>query len=84
VAVLDDFRSLELFHNGKRTRMVSRMTQDKGHRAAWEAFLAAVRSSQPAPIPYPELIAATRASFAAVEALRGGSVQFIPDVSRKD
>ena len=84
VAVLDDFRSLELFHNGKRTRMVSRMTQDKGHRAAWEAFLAAVRSSQPAPIPYPELIGVTRASFAAVEALRSGNAQSIPDVYRKD
>ena len=60
------------------------MTQDKGHRAAWEAFLAAVRSSQPAPIPYPELIGVTRASFAAVEALRSGNAQSIPDVYRKD
>ncbi|NMB67629.1 MAG: Gfo/Idh/MocA family oxidoreductase [Chloroflexi bacterium] len=84
VAVLDDFRSLELIHNGKRTRMVSRMTQDKGHRAAWEAFLTAVRASRPAPIPYSELVAVTRTSFAAVEALRSGSAQSIPDVSRKD
>ena len=84
VAVLDDFRSLELIHNGKRTRMVSRMTQDKGHRAAWEAFLTAVRASRPAPIPYSELVAVTRASFGAVEALRSGSAQSIPDVSRKD
>ena len=84
VAVLDDFRSLELIHNGKRTRMVSRMTQDKGHRAAWEAFLTAVRASRSAPIPYSELVAVTRASFAAVEALRSGSAQSIPDVSRKD
>lgn len=84
VAVLDDFRSLEFVHNGKRTRMVSRMSQDKGHRAAWEAFLAAVKGSKPAPIPYADLIAVTRASFAAVEALRSGEAQAIPQLGRKD
>ena len=77
VAVLDDFRTLTLVHNGRRTLMQSRLSQDKGHRACWESFLAAVRGMKAPPIPYDDLVAVTRASFAAVESLRTGSAQAI-------
>jgi predicted dehydrogenase/threonine dehydrogenase-like Zn-dependent dehydrogenase len=77
VAVLDDFRTLSLVHNGRRTLMQSRLAQDKGHRACWESFLAAVREMKAPPIPYSDLVDVTRASFAAVESLRTGTAQAI-------
>ncbi len=52
VAVLDDFRTLELVHAGQRDVHRSRLRQDKGHRAAWEAFINAIRTGGPPPIRY--------------------------------
>ena len=69
VGLLDDFRRLELVKDGRRQILQSRLAQDKGHRAAWQAFLAAIRQGGPAPIPYNHLIGVTRATFAAVTAL---------------
>lgn len=70
VAVLDDFRSLETIQDGRRQVYRSRLRQDKGHRAEWEAFAAAICAGGPPPIPYRHLFGVTRATFAAVEALR--------------
>jgi predicted dehydrogenase/threonine dehydrogenase-like Zn-dependent dehydrogenase len=72
VAVLDDFRALELVQDGRRTQAHSRLRQDKGHQAEWEAFASAILSGGPPHIPYDHLFGVTRASFAAVEALRTG------------
>lgn len=69
VAVLDDFRKLELVKNGKRKLIRSTLGQDKGHRHAWDAFLDAVLNSRSPTIPYDHLLGVTRASFAAVKAL---------------
>jgi predicted dehydrogenase/threonine dehydrogenase-like Zn-dependent dehydrogenase len=71
-AVLDDFRSLELVHNGRRQKMVSRLRQDKGHKAVWEAFSQAVVAGGKPPIPYEQLVGVSRASLAAVQALHSG------------
>jgi predicted dehydrogenase len=68
--VLDDYRSLELVANGKRQVHGSRLRQDKGHQAEWQAFSAAIQSGGPPPIPYAQLFGVMRATFAAVEALR--------------
>jgi predicted dehydrogenase len=72
VAVLEDFRSLELVHNGQRPLFPLRPPQDKGHQAEWIAFAQAIRQGEPAPIPYLHLLGVTQASFAAVEALSSG------------
>ena len=69
VGVLEDFRRLELVHDGRRQVLQSRLGQDKGHRAAWTAFLDAVRKNGPPPIAYNEIMGVTRATFAAVDAL---------------
>ncbi|MEW6179234.1 MAG: bi-domain-containing oxidoreductase [Chloroflexota bacterium] len=69
VAVLEDFRSLELIQDGRREKFTSRLRQDKGHLGLWQAFLQAVKQGGQPPIPYPHLIGVSRASLAAVESL---------------
>ncbi len=72
VAVLDDFRSLELVKNGRREVLRSRLRQDKGHKGEWDEFSRAIREGGEPPIAYGQLSAVARATFAAVEALRTG------------
>lgn len=69
-AVLDDFRSLELLGGGKREKIVSRLRQDKGHRAEVQAFAQAILNGEPPPIPYDHLFGGMQATFAAVQSLR--------------
>ncbi len=72
VAVLDDFRRLELVSGGRRKVTRSRWRQDKGHRRIWQAFIQAILEGGPPPIAYAELEAVTRATFAASQSLRSG------------
>ncbi len=74
VAVLDDFRSLELVHAGRRKVYHSRLRQDKGHEEEWRQYISALRTGQAPPIPYPQLFGVTRGTFAAVQALRSGEI----------
>lgn len=69
VAVLDDFRGLELVQDGRRETLKARLRQDKGHRSGWEAFLSAVKNGGPPPIPYHQLFDGSRATFKALESL---------------
>jgi predicted dehydrogenase/threonine dehydrogenase-like Zn-dependent dehydrogenase len=71
-AILDDFRSLQVFGDGGRRTWRDRWAQDKGHQAAWSAFAESIRQGGPPPIPYTELFAVTQATFAAVQSLRMG------------
>jgi predicted dehydrogenase len=77
VGVLDDFRTLELVHDGGRSITRVRLRQDKGHRAEWEAFAQAITTGGEPPIPYEQLFGVTEATFAAVDALRSGEGQRI-------
>ena len=72
VAVIDDFRTLEMVQGGKRKIQRSRLRQDKGHRAEWQAFARAITQAGQPPIPYNHLYGVAMATFAAVEALRTG------------
>lgn len=72
VAALHDWRKLEMVAKGKRKVERSLLSQDKGHKDAWRAFLRAVQQGQEPPIPYDQLIGVTQASFAAVDSLRNG------------
>ncbi|MCI0518960.1 MAG: bi-domain-containing oxidoreductase [Chloroflexi bacterium] len=72
VGVLDDFRSLELVHGGKRQAQRSRLRLDKGHLGEWQAFAAAIARGGPPPIPYEQLFGVQRAALAAGQALRSG------------
>jgi predicted dehydrogenase len=68
IAVLDDFRSLETVHEGKRKKAITRLRADKGHRAEWEAIVAALRSDNHSPIPFPELVNGALGTLAIVDA----------------
>lgn len=70
VAVLDDFRALDLTTNGS-TRGI-RTNQDKGHRSIWQAYLASLRAGGAPPVAYEQLLAGARATFAAVHSLETG------------
>jgi predicted dehydrogenase len=72
VAVLEDFRSLELVRRGRKQTFRSRLRQDKGHRGEWEAFAAAIRNGSESPIPFPEIVASTLATLCAVESRSSG------------
>jgi predicted dehydrogenase/threonine dehydrogenase-like Zn-dependent dehydrogenase len=63
VAVLDNFRSLELWKNGRRTVSRSRFSQEKGHRQEWEAFRRAVVENLPSPTPLEQVVAGMEMIF---------------------
>jgi predicted dehydrogenase/threonine dehydrogenase-like Zn-dependent dehydrogenase len=71
IAVLDDYRSLELHGPSGRRRFRERR-QEKGHRQEAAAFVAAVTSGLP-PVPLAEVANVTEASFAVVESMRRGT-----------
>lgn len=73
IAVLNDFRSLELITESQKNSTHHRLRQDKGHANAWQSFLLAVKEGGRPPIPYPQLLSTSRASFAALESLRSGN-----------
>ena len=76
IAVLDDFRALELVGAGRRKAI--RGAQDKGWKDEWVAFAKAIQEGGVPPIPYEQLIGVTRATFAAVESIRssGQKIEF--------
>ncbi len=67
VAVLDDYRMLELVKDGKKT--VKRSGQDKGHLAEMQVFAQAIRTGGQPPIPYEQMIGVTKATFMAMESI---------------
>lgn len=72
VAILQDFRTLELSRAG-RTRSERAANQDKGFGEEMRRFLAAVRAAEEMPIPFEQSLASSRATLAVVESLRSGA-----------
>jgi predicted dehydrogenase len=70
VAVLDDFRRLEMVEAGRKKE--ERAAQDKGWKAEWAAFAHAIEAGGEPPIPYDQLFGVTKATFAAVESIHSG------------
>ncbi len=63
VAVLDDFRTLELWNNGRKKVEKSHLRQDKGHRAECEAFVHAVKQGSASPIAFDSIVNTTLATI---------------------
>jgi len=72
VAVLEDFRRLELVRHGRKEVIRARLRQDKGHRAEWQAFADAVRSGKPAPISFDQIVAVSLATLRIRDSLAVG------------
>ncbi len=70
IAVLDDFRSLEMQQGGHRN--VVKKAQDKGWKDEWVAFTETIRTGGQPSIPYEQLFGVTKATFAAMQALHEG------------
>ncbi|HWR34484.1 MAG TPA: bi-domain-containing oxidoreductase [Clostridia bacterium] len=69
VAVLDDFRQLELVRDGRSKSIKSRLRQDKGHQGEWQAFASACKGGV-SPIAFRDIVAGTLATFAINDSLR--------------
>jgi len=72
VAVLEDFRHLELVRHGKKQTMHARWRQDKGHRGECEALAAAIRTGQAGPIPFDQIVGSTLATLCIQKSLASG------------
>ena len=73
-AVIDDFRTGWVSAGGRRRRLGGLLrVQDKGHDAEMAAFVAAVRTGAPSPVPFGEAVNVTRATFAILSSLQKGA-----------
>ncbi|MCL4722308.1 MAG: dehydrogenase, partial [Gammaproteobacteria bacterium] len=68
VLQLDNFRKLSAYGWPGFSRM-NLWRQDKGNEACMAAFVEAVQTGQPSPVPFDELVEVTEATFAAVEGM---------------
>lgn len=65
IAILDDFRKLEWFQDGKH--QAYRSHQDKGWYGEWEALIHSIQAGGPPPIPYEQLLGVTRLTIQAAQ-----------------
>jgi predicted dehydrogenase/threonine dehydrogenase-like Zn-dependent dehydrogenase len=72
VAVLDDFRRLELVRHGRKQVVRSLWRQDKGHAGEWKLFAKAIRTGEEAPIPFDEIVATTLSTLRIAESRCSG------------
>ncbi|MGA2979162.1 MAG: bi-domain-containing oxidoreductase [Terriglobales bacterium] len=63
VAILEDFRRLELIHNGRKQVTRARWRPDKGHKAEMQAFVNALRGEAPPPVPFEQVVGSTLATL---------------------
>jgi predicted dehydrogenase/threonine dehydrogenase-like Zn-dependent dehydrogenase len=76
IAVLDDFRRLEVVKDGKR-KEEKLAAQDKGWKDEMRLFAKSIREGGEPPIPYEQLIGVTKSTIAAVESIRSNSKMVI-------
>jgi predicted dehydrogenase/threonine dehydrogenase-like Zn-dependent dehydrogenase len=63
VAILEDFRRLELVRNGRKQITRARWAKDKGHKAEMQAFVDALLGKTPLPIPFEQVVGSTLATL---------------------
>ena len=77
VAVLEDFRRLDLTRFGRTSTVRSRWQQDKGHRGEWEAFAECLRSGTDEAIPFESIVATTLATLRILKSRSSGQPAMI-------
>lgn len=83
VAVLDDFRRLELLWGTGKKKVRRTLSADKGHRSEWEAFADALQRGGPSPVPFPDILASTLATFRLMESIQSGKPEAVHPVPGK-
>ncbi len=63
VAILEDFRRLELVRHGRKQITRARWRQDKGHKAEMQAFVNALLGKTPPPTPFEQIVGSTLATL---------------------
>jgi predicted dehydrogenase/threonine dehydrogenase-like Zn-dependent dehydrogenase len=63
VAILEDFRRLELVSNGRKKITRSRWIQDKGHKAEMQAFVDVLRGNISPPVSFDQIVGSTLATL---------------------
>lgn len=76
VAVIDDFRSLEMWRDGKR-KVSKRLSQDKGFDEELRAFIEAVKSGGEMPIAWRSLFLTTLTTLRIEDSLASGKPEKI-------
>jgi predicted dehydrogenase len=84
VAVLEDFRRLDLVRGGKKKTVRSLLRQDKGHRGEWESFVAAIQTGAESPIPFPEVVGTMMTTFAIEESRCLGQPVAVKQLNGRD
>ncbi len=77
VAILEDFRYLELVRHGRKRVTRARWGQDKGHKREMQAFVDAVRGSSPAPISFEQIVGSTLATLRLQNSCQTGEPQTV-------
>jgi predicted dehydrogenase/threonine dehydrogenase-like Zn-dependent dehydrogenase len=77
VAVLDNFKRLELWRGRKGSRHW-RLSRDMGHQAELETFIDAVRLGKSMLIPFSELYTTTEITFRILDSMKQGESLTIP------
>ena len=72
MAVLEDFRRLEMMRYGRKYTSHARWRQDKGHRGEWQAFADSLRSAGLAPIPFQSIVSTTLTTLGIVKSRATG------------
>jgi predicted dehydrogenase len=77
VAILEDFRRLELVRNGRKQITRARWAQDKGHKAEMQVFVDALRRKISPPIPFEQIIASTLTTLRLQNSCQTGQPLFV-------
>lgn len=72
-AVLEDYRSLVMVHDGRRQTVRSRWKQDKGHLAECREFVAAIGEGRPSPTSLESIVATSLITFRIWDSIQTGS-----------
>lgn len=68
-AILNDFKALEIYGDGKPLRK-RLFTQDKGQKKMVSTFVQAIKEGKPSPISFEEICAVTMTTFKIIESIR--------------
>jgi predicted dehydrogenase/threonine dehydrogenase-like Zn-dependent dehydrogenase len=79
-ARLLDFKQLEIL-GGRKPIRKRLMSQDKGQKAMVEAVLSTIKNGGANPIPLPDSLACTMATFSVMESIRMGKAIDLPELS---